>query len=105
MQALQGRNTVEYAGRVPAGQSKVPIEASGRFATEEQIRQVMVDLSPTGQPVYVGDVADVTRVYKDPSEYARIGGEPAILLAVEMREGNNIVGFGKTLRATLKNVR
>ena len=41
------------------------------------------------------------RVYKDPTEYARIGGEPTILLSVEMHEGNNIVEFGKQLHETL----
>ena len=102
--ALQGRNTVQFAGRIPAEQSKVPIESGGRFQTEDQIRQVMVDVSPTGQPVYIGDLATVDRVYKDPTEYARIGGEQSILLAVEMREGNNIVDFGNTLHATLNNV-
>jgi len=105
MQALAGRNTVEYAGRVPAGDSKLPLEASGSFATEQQIRQVIVEVSPAGQPVHVGDLADVTRVYKDPSEYARINGEPAILLSVEMHEGNNIVTFGDTLRNSLKEIR
>jgi multidrug efflux pump subunit AcrB/outer membrane protein TolC len=104
MQAFAGRNTVEYAGRVPAGASKVPIEASGSLATEDEVRGVVVDVSPTGQPLHVGDVAEVKRVYKDPSEYARIDGEPAILLAVEMNEGNNIVSFGNTVRAMLKNV-
>jgi multidrug efflux pump subunit AcrB/outer membrane protein TolC len=104
MQALQGRNTVAYAGRVPAEQSKVPIESGGRLKTEDQIRQITVDVSPTGQPVHIGDLADVERVYKDPTEYARYDGEQAILLSVEMHEGNNIVDFGNTLRATLKNV-
>ena len=104
MGALQGRNTPQYAGRVPAGQSKTSIESGGRLETEDQIRQVMVDVSPTGQPVYIGDLATVDRVYKDPTEYARIGGEQTILLAVEMHEGNNIVNFGNTLRAALKNV-
>jgi multidrug efflux pump subunit AcrB/outer membrane protein TolC len=104
MQALQGRNTVAYAGRVPAEQSKVPIESGGRLKTEDEIRQITVDVSPTGQPVHIGDVADVERVYKDPTEYARYDGEQAILLSVEMHEGNNIVDFGNTLRATLKNV-
>jgi len=104
MQALAGRNTVAFAGRVPAGQNKVPIESGSRLQTEQQIRQVMVDLSPTGMPVYVGDLADVQRVYKDPTEYARIDGEPAILLAVEMLEGNNIVSFGNTVRSTLAGV-
>lgn len=100
-QALSGRNTVEFAGGVRTAQDKVPIEASGQLSTEDQIRQVMVDVSPTGQPVHVGDLANVERVYKDPTEYARIGGERAILLAVEMHEGNNIVSFGKALHTTL----
>jgi multidrug efflux pump subunit AcrB/outer membrane protein TolC len=104
MQALEGRNTVAYAGRVPAEQSKVPIESGGRLKTEDQIRQIIVDVSPTGQPVHIGDLADVERVYKDPTEYARYDGEQAILLSVEMHEGNNIVDFGNTLRATLKSV-
>ncbi len=38
MQALQGRNTVQFAGRVPAGESKVPIDSGGRLQTEDQIR-------------------------------------------------------------------
>ena len=60
--------------------------------------------APTGQPVYIGDLATLDRVYKDPTEFARIGGEQSILLAVEMREGNNIVDFGNALRARLKSV-
>jgi multidrug efflux pump subunit AcrB/outer membrane protein TolC len=99
--ALQGRNTILFGGRVPSGDSKVPIEANGPFQTEEQIRHIMVDVSPTGQPIYLGDLADVKRVYKDPTEYARSDGEPTILLSVEMHEGNNIVEFGKQLHQTL----
>jgi multidrug efflux pump subunit AcrB/outer membrane protein TolC len=102
--ALQGRNTILFGGRIPSGDSKVPIEANGQFQTEEQIRKIMVDVSQTGQPIYLGDLANVKRVYKDPTEYARIGGEPAILLSVEMHEGNNIVEFGKTLHETLKQI-
>jgi multidrug efflux pump subunit AcrB/outer membrane protein TolC len=102
--ALQGRNTITYGGRVPSGDSKPLIDANGQFQTEDQIRQIMVDVSPTGQPIYLGDLADVKRVYKDPTEYARIGGEPTILLSVEMHEGNNIVEFGKQLHETLARV-
>jgi multidrug efflux pump subunit AcrB len=104
MQALQGRNTPQYAGRVPAGQSKVPIKSGGKLQTEDEIREVLVDVSPTGQPVTIGDLATVERVYKDPGQYARINGEQTILLAVEMHEGNNIVGFGNTVRAALKEM-
>ncbi len=96
--ALQGRNMVEYAGAVPTQHGKPPIQTTGAFQTEDQIRRVMVDVTRTGQPVYIGDLADVQRVYKDPTQYARSRGERAILLSVEMQEGNNIVDFGKELR-------
>ena len=105
MKALEGRNMVHYAGAVPTERGKPPIQTTGAFQTEEQIRHVMVDVTRTGQPVYIGDLANVERVYKDPTQYARSRGERAILLSVEMQEGNNIVDFGKELHASLDSLR
>ena len=105
MKALEGRNMVHYAGAVPTEHGKPPIQSTGAFQTEEQIRHVMVDVTRTGQPVYIGDFADVRRVYKDPTQYGRSRGERAILLSVEMQEGNNIVDFGNELHASLDSLR
>jgi multidrug efflux pump subunit AcrB len=105
MQALQGRNTIEYAGRVSDGNNKVPIQSGDRLHTEDDIRQIMIDVSrTTGQPVYIRDLANVHRMYKDPDNYVRMNGEPAILLSVEMHEGNNIDDLGKDLRAKLASI-
>lgn len=103
--ALQGRNTVQYGGAVKTGGAEVPLEASGLFQTEEQIRRVMVDVSPTGQPVYIGDVAEVERLYADPRSLTRYNGRRALLLTVEMLEGNNIVEFGEDLKRRLAGLR
>ena len=103
-EALQGRNTIVGGGLVPADSGKLPIEANGPFQTEEQIRQIMVDVSPTGQPIYLGDLANVQRLYRDPTQYVRYNGERTVLISVEMHEGNNIVQFGKTLHETLHRV-
>lgn len=105
IKALQGRNQVHYAGAVPTERGKPPIQATGAFQTEDQIRRVMIDVTRTGQPVYIGDMADVQRVYKDPTQYARSRGERAILISVEMQEGNNIVDFGKDLHAAVDALR
>ncbi len=104
IQALQGRGTVQYAGRVPSEGSEVVLNASGRFASEDEIKNLMVDLTPAGIPVYLKDLATVERVYEDPSEYVRINGQKTILLAVEMHEGNNIVTFGHELQTTLNRI-
>lgn len=103
--ALKGRNIVHFAGAVPTERGKPPIQATGAFEGEEQIRRVMIDVSRTGQPVYIGDLANVRRVYKDPTQYARSRGERAILISVEMQEGNNIVDFGKDLHDALDHLR
>jgi len=105
MKALEGRNMVHYAGAVPTQRGKPPIQATGAFETEDQIRHVMIDVSRAGQPVYIGDLANVDRVYKDPTQYARSRGERAIMLSVEMQEGNNIVDFGKEVHASLDSLR
>jgi multidrug efflux pump subunit AcrB len=105
MQALQGRNTIEFAGRVSNEQNKVPIQQGAQLHTEDDIRQIMVDVShTTGQPVYIRDLATVHRTYKDPDSYVRMNGEPAILLSVEMHEGNNIEDLGNALRAKLATI-
>src|SRR5215471_6633433 len=105
MKALEGRNMVHYAGAVPTERGKPPIQATGAFEAEQQIRRVMIDVSRTGQPVYIGDLANVDRVYNDPTQYARSRGERALLLSVEMQEGNNIVDFGQELHASLDRLR
>ena len=105
MQALQGRNTIEYAGRVSDEHNKVPIQQGAQLHTEDDIRNIMVDVSrTTGQPVYIRDLATVQRMYKDPDHYVRMNGEPAILLSVEMNEGNNIEDLGHALHAKLASI-
>lgn len=102
--ALRGRNVVQFAGDVKTDQGRVPMRASGLFEAEDQIRQVVIDISPTGQPVHIGDLANVERTYADPTALCRYKGERALLLSVEMQEGNNIVEFGKELREKLNRL-
>ncbi len=103
--ALRGRNVVQFAGDVKTGEGRVPMRTSGLFETEDQIRQVVIDISPTGQPVHIGDLANVQRTYADPTALCRYKGERALLLSVEMQEGNNIVEFGNELRQKLDRLR
>jgi multidrug efflux pump subunit AcrB/outer membrane protein TolC len=103
-QALESHSAAQYAGRVPTGTNTVEIDARGRFGSEDEIRNQLVDVTASGVPVALKDLATVSRVYEDPSQYVRINGEKAILLAVEMHEGNNIVSFGHALQKTLDTV-
>jgi multidrug efflux pump subunit AcrB/outer membrane protein TolC len=104
-QALQQRNVIESSGRFDAEHAKVPLRTTGVFTTEEQIRNVLVDVSKTGQPVYIRDFADVARRYQDPTFLVRYDGEQGILLSVEMQKGKNIVELGDRIALVLSNLK
>ncbi|NWF84708.1 MAG: efflux RND transporter permease subunit [Bryobacteraceae bacterium] len=104
--ALRGRNTVEYGGSLKTGAADVPLKTSGLFQTEEEIRRLIVGMSrKTGQPIHLGDLAEVHRIDGEPRTLARFQGERAVLISVEMLEGYNIVEFGSELRGKLAGIR
>ena len=98
MQALKQRNIIESSGHFEADRTKIPFHTTGLFNSEEEIRNVLVDVSRTGQPVYIRDFAEVERRYQDPTFVVRYDGEPSLLVSVEMQKGNNIVELGEKIR-------
>ncbi len=103
--ALNMRNSIAPSGSLETDTGKVPFHTPGPFDTEDQIRKLIVDLSPTGQPVYLGDLANVERRYKEPDFLVRYDGQPCLLISVEMQKGKNIVEMGERVSASLLRLR
>ncbi|HTX89568.1 MAG TPA: efflux RND transporter permease subunit, partial [Anaerolineales bacterium] len=98
IQALKQRNIIESSGHFEADRTKIPLRTTGLFNTEEEIRNVLVDYSRTGEPVYIRDFAEVERRYQDPTFMVRYDGDPCLMLSVEMQKGKNIVELGESIR-------
>jgi multidrug efflux pump subunit AcrB/outer membrane protein TolC len=103
--ALSQRNTIQGAGSVRTDQERIPIHTTSLFDTEDEIRKVMVGKSPTGQPSYIGDFANVERRYQDPEFKVRYDGKPCLMISVEMQKGNNIVEMGDAVSKVLERLR
>ncbi|HWU36539.1 MAG TPA: efflux RND transporter permease subunit, partial [Candidatus Acidoferrum sp.] len=99
------RNVIQSAGHFEAEQSKVPMRTTGMFNTEDQIRNVLVDVSTDGHPVYIRDFATVERRYQDPTFMVRYDGDPCLLLSVEMQKGKNIVELGEQLEHVFQRLK
>src|SRR2546426_9853011 len=105
-QALRQRNIIQDSGALLISREDVPLKTNGLLVSEEEIKKILVDVSrTTGQPVYIGDFADVERRYQDPDAIARFDGENGVLLSVEMQKGNNIVELGEQTNSALARVR
>src|SRR5713226_6927290 len=106
IQALQQRNIIQNSGDLLIPREDVPMRTNGLLLTESQIKRILVDVShTTGQPVYIGDFANVERRYQDPDQIARFDGAPSVLLSVEMQKGRNIVELGEEINQALGRVR
>ena len=65
----------------------------------------MVDVSRTGEPVYIKDFAKVERRYQDPVFLVRYDGKPSVLLSVEMQKGKNVTELGDRLDEIMTQLR
>lgn len=97
MNALSERNAIQSGGNFDTNHSKVPMRTTGIFNSENDIRNVLVDVSKEGHPAYIKDFAHVERRYQDPDFMVRYDGDPCLLLSVEMQKGKNIVELGEQL--------
>ncbi len=103
--ALQQRNVIQSAGHFDTDREKIPLRTTGIFNTENEIRNVLVDVSKDSHPVYIRDFASVERRYQDPTFMVRYDGEPCLLLSVEMQKGKNVVELGEQLETVFEHLK
>jgi len=104
VQLLQAQNAIKATGSVKTTDSQVPLYAQGYYNTEQEIGNQVIGTSQTGSVIRLGDVADIKREYADPTSSINVNGHRALMLSVEMQEGNNIVQFGDNVETKLAEI-
>ena len=112
---LSARNVTAPGGIVETETKNVRIDATAEFQNADEIGDVLVGASPTGVPVHLRDLVEVSRGYQTPTRYlnyltSRDGNgtwrrNRAITLAVQMRSGEQIFQFGEAVDTALAAVR
>lgn len=95
VQLLQSQNSINATGDVKTSSSKAPLYTNGYYNTETDLANQIVGTSQSGAIVKLGDVATLKRDYAEPESMITVNGNKAIILSVQMQEGNNIVKFGE----------
>src|SRR5262245_13274581 len=90
--ALQAQNVVQPAGTIQTGYESLSLRVSGAFASEQDILDV--NFAVGGRMLRLSDIAQVRRGFADPPQpMFRVNGQPAIGLAIAMREGGDILAL------------
>ncbi len=114
---LQARNSTIPGGALEAGPKSIQIDPSGKFENAQQIGDVIIGVSSSAanSPVYLRDLVDISRGYQSPPRYlnyltwkdndGRWHRSRAVTVAVQMKDGQQIEQFGKSVDEKLAAVR
>lgn len=82
-----------------------PIIVQKNDNSVEEIMNMIVFSTPSGDVVRLRDVADVRREYPAPDSYITNNDEKCILLSIEMKKGHNVVELGNQVNSELETFR
>ena len=101
--ALQTQNIVRPAGIIQTGNEKLSLRVSGAFKSEQDVRNI--NFAVGGRMLRLSDIAEVRRAFADPPQpLFRVNGEPAIGLAIAMRDGGDILALGQNIKKVMAEV-
>src|ERR1700678_1607816 len=114
---LGARNITLPSGQLEVGPQSIQIDPSGKFTNPQQIGDVIIGSSKTAaqSPVYLRDLVDTSRGYQSPAKYlnyltwadkqGKWRRSRAVTVAVQMKDGEQIDAFGRSVNAKLAAVK
>src|SRR5512147_2968190 len=97
---IRAENVNLSGGRLEQGTQRFLVRTLNEFATIEDMANAII-ATRDGQPIYLRDVASVTRGYKDREAITRVDGKEAIELAVYKEGDANTVQLANAIRARI----
>lgn len=95
---LGQQNSVVAAGSVNIGDQRIVIDPTGAIDSVQSIKDLLVTTEADGKIIYLKDIADVYRGYKNPvNKIIRYNGKPAISLGIANVAGGNVVVVGEAV--------
>jgi HAE1 family hydrophobic/amphiphilic exporter-1 len=101
---IRAENVNLSGGRLEEGSQRFLVRTINEFQTVDEIANAIV-ATPEGRPVYLSDVADVTRGYKEREAITRFRGRESVELAVYKEGDANTVQVAKRIESRLETLR
>lgn len=97
---LQRNNRLVAAGALDTGAGRMILKVPGVIEEIEDVLNLPIKVVDN-TVVRFKDVASVRRTFKDPNGFARVAGEPAVVLEISKRTGANIIETIEQVRSLI----
>jgi HAE1 family hydrophobic/amphiphilic exporter-1 len=98
---IRAENVNLSGGRLEEGSQRYLVRTINEFKTVEEIAEAII-ATPEGRPVYLKDIASVTRGFKEREAITRIGEQESVELAIYKEGDANTVQVAKRVNAKLE---
>jgi HAE1 family hydrophobic/amphiphilic exporter-1 len=102
--ALAVENVNVPAGYLVERHADFVVRTMGEFQSLEDIRRVVVGATATGEPIFLGDIAEVRDTLKETRYVGRIQQQPGCFLIVSKRSGANTATTGAKVKRALAEI-
>ncbi|XOZ32651.1 efflux RND transporter permease subunit [Halomonadaceae bacterium KBTZ08] len=97
-------NQLIPAGSLDTGAGRMALKVPGLVESIDDVMTMPLKVADDSVVTF-GDVATLQRTFKDPQGFARIDGEPAVVLEISKRAGANIIETVHKVQALLDQAR
>ncbi len=101
MAHLRQQNLTVPGGHFDEGPHEIGVRTIGEFKSVDEIRDVIVAVTPDGSSVRLSDIAQVEDGYEELRTRVRANGEPAVAFSVRKQSGKNTVAVADAVKAKL----
>ena len=103
LSALKTQNEMTASGKLDTDSDNVYLRVSGAFDDVDDIRALPINAN--GKIFRLGDIATVERRAVEPAQPKMyFNGEPAIGIAISMKDGGNVLELGENLKAEIAKI-
>lgn len=103
-QRIGMENVTIPGGGFDEGERRIAVRTVGDFESVDELRELPIRSAPDGSIVRLGDVAEVTDGFEEPTTLVRSNGEPAIVFEVMKNSDANTVEVAEGVSARLAEI-
>ena len=100
---LSGQGGTMITGSLDDGHLSRTLHVVPSLNSEQDLAQTIVYSDPSGTIVRLGDIAEIKREYPQQKRYIENNGHKSMIMSLQMVGGNNVVSFGKDVKAVLED--
>ncbi len=101
-QTLIGKGFITTSGKIDNADMVVPIHIERPYQSEKDLEEQIIYSDVQGNHIRLKNIAKVIREYPKPTSYTSNNGKKCLVLSTEMREGYNVIQYGKDVEKVLQ---